>query len=259
MHTLSQRKDPSIEMLYVKTFSSFFGPEFSIMSIFQKARQMAPCMLIFEDIDSMVTIPIRSYFLNAVDGLESNNGILMIGSTNHLERLDPGIAKRPSRFDRKYFFALPTRDERVQYCEYWRNKLKNNKKIEFPQALCGMIADITDDFSFAYMKEAFVAALLAIVAARQTETLLRIRSGSDRENAEKTLLWKEIQKQVKILRDEMDDNANRAGKEEDGKKSEEVGDRRIMLGMPIPPSQGGMPIELRPRMGMGPGMGMGLR
>lgn len=38
----------------------------------------------------------------------------MIASTNHLERLDPGIAKRPSRFDRKYFFDDPSREERVQ-------------------------------------------------------------------------------------------------------------------------------------------------
>jgi len=78
------------------------------------ARRMAPCLLVFEDIDSLVSPMVRSYFLNEVDGLESNHGILMIGSTNHLERLDPGIAKRPSRFDRKYLFDVPTREERIQ-------------------------------------------------------------------------------------------------------------------------------------------------
>jgi len=121
----------------------------------------------------------------------------MIGSTNHLERLDPGIAKRPSRFDRKYLFALPTRDERVQYCDYWRNKSKTNDKIDFPPTLSGMIADITDGFSFAYMKEAFVASLLALV----------VREGGagdgGKDDAQNSLLWKEIQKQVRILRDEL--------------------------------------------------------
>lgn len=82
------------------------------------ARHMAPCLLIFEDIDSLIGPGVRSYFLNEVDGLESNHGILMIGSTNHLDRLDPGIAKRPSRFDRKYFFDDPDLGERVQYAEY---------------------------------------------------------------------------------------------------------------------------------------------
>lgn len=34
----------------------------------------------------------RSYFLNEIDGLKSNDGIFIVGSTNHLERLDPGIS-----------------------------------------------------------------------------------------------------------------------------------------------------------------------
>src|SRR6266480_5472516 len=81
-----------------KTYS-FVPPEFELGEIFRKARQEAPCYLVFEDLDSLVTDRVRSYFLNEVDGLHSNDGILMVGSTNHLERLDPGIAKRPSRFD----------------------------------------------------------------------------------------------------------------------------------------------------------------
>lgn len=62
------------------------------MAIFNKARQFAPCYLVFEDLDSIVSDQVRSYFLNEVDGLKSNDGIFMIGSTNHLDRLDPGIA-----------------------------------------------------------------------------------------------------------------------------------------------------------------------
>ena len=114
MHDISKRTKPTIESLYVKTFTSYAGPEYGIRQIFLMARRMAPCLLIFEDIDSLVSPGVRSYFLNEVDGLESNHGILMIGSTNHLERLDPGIAKRPSRFDRKYFFDVPSREERIQ-------------------------------------------------------------------------------------------------------------------------------------------------
>jgi len=74
---------PSVPSLYVKTLASFGGPEYSVRQIFLKARQAAPCLLIFEDLDSLVTDGVRSYFLNEVDGLESNDGILMIGSTNH--------------------------------------------------------------------------------------------------------------------------------------------------------------------------------
>ncbi|KAK4575145.1 hypothetical protein LTR86_000997 [Recurvomyces mirabilis] len=127
---------------------------------------MAPCLLIFEDIDSLVKDEVRSYFLNEVDGLDSNDGILMIGSTNHLEKLDPAIAKRPSRFDRKYCFRLPGHAERVLYCEYWRGKLQRHKDLDFTDEVCGIVASLTEEFSFAYMKELFVQVLLAIVGGR---------------------------------------------------------------------------------------------
>ena len=60
-------------------------------------------MLILEDLDSLINDANRSFFLNQLDGLENNDGLLVIGSTNHYDRLDPAITKRPSRFDRKLF------------------------------------------------------------------------------------------------------------------------------------------------------------
>ncbi|KAL8665886.1 MAG: hypothetical protein Q9168_007601, partial [Polycauliona sp. 1 TL-2023] len=198
MHTLSLYQPNPIPTLYVRSLSSYGGPEYSIQSIFRQARSQAPCLLVFEDLDSLVTDDVRSYFLNEVDGLESNDGILMVGSTNHLERLDPGIRKRPSRFDRKFFFGLPDMSERTMYCEFWRKKLSadNNEndddddnsynteileteptieidyrqagegdpEIPFPHILCKAIASITAGFSFAYIQEAFVATLLSIAA-----------------------------------------------------------------------------------------------
>ncbi|KAK8018428.1 ATPase [Apiospora marii] len=116
-------KTPPVQALYVKSLDSCSGPKWSMQQIFQKARRMAPCLLIFEDLDSLVADKTRSYFLNEVDGLESNEGILMIGSTNHLGRLDPAVTKRPSRFDRKYHFKLPNEVERLAYCRYWHDKL----------------------------------------------------------------------------------------------------------------------------------------
>jgi transitional endoplasmic reticulum ATPase len=204
MHDVSKSTSPTITSLYVKSFQSFMGPEYSIRQIFLKAREMAPCLLIFEDIDSLVQVSVRSYFLNEVDGLESNHGILMIGSTNHLERLDPGIAKRPSRFDRKYLFEDPSRDERVLYCEYWRNKLRYNKKIDFPMEMCDRIADITNGFSFAYMKEAFVAALLVIVARMDEKKMFKHRE----DPLSRNILWKEIKRQIENLRKEMEEESS---------------------------------------------------
>ncbi|KAI9728632.1 MAG: hypothetical protein M1828_002738 [Chrysothrix sp. TS-e1954] len=169
MKTLYDRPDP-IPTLYVRSLASFGGPERAIADIFSLARATAPCILVFEDLDSMITPGVRSYFLNQVDGLDVNDGIFMVGSTNHLDQLDPGIAKRPSRFDRKFYFPKPDQAERAKYAEYWRTKLRSGEngdgdaQLDFPKSMCDGIARLTDGFSFAYMQEAFVATLLAIAA-----------------------------------------------------------------------------------------------
>ncbi|KAL0562813.1 hypothetical protein V5O48_019265, partial [Marasmius crinis-equi] len=87
--------------LYVKSFQSFMGDEYSMTVVFNKARQLAPCVVVLEDLDSLITDSNRSFFLNQLDGLEGNDGLLVIGTTNHFDRLDPGLSSRPSRFDRK--------------------------------------------------------------------------------------------------------------------------------------------------------------
>lgn len=81
MHTLSER-NPSVPTLYVKNAPY----NWMIGNVFRMARQMSPCLLVLEDIDTIVTEQSRSYFFNEVDGLASNDGILMIASTNHRER-----------------------------------------------------------------------------------------------------------------------------------------------------------------------------
>ena len=169
MKSLYDRADP-VPTLYVKSLAGCSNEFYAIRLIFDKARRTAPCILIFEDLDSLIKTNVKSFFLNEVDGLEDNNGLLMIGSTNYLDRLDPGISKRPSRFDRKYHFALPAKSERAKYCRFWQQKLEKNAKVDFPEELCDAIAQITEGFSFAYLKEAFVTALLLIVGAKKSTT-----------------------------------------------------------------------------------------
>lgn len=237
MHALYQRgqsesdKRMTVPTLYVRSLASYGGPEYSLRAIFQKAREAAPCYLVFEDLDSIVNDNVRSYFLNEVDGLKSNDGILMVGSTNHLDRLDPGISKRPSRFDRKYYFPDPDVEQRVAYAKFWQGKLHDNKDLEFPDELCSAIAKITDKFSFAYMQEAFVASLLAIAvrgdkednvqallysgpedpmtaATRRAHFHCRLHNSEASDaGLDKLVLWKEIQVQVKILKEEMDEKS----------------------------------------------------
>ncbi|KAK5704361.1 hypothetical protein LTR97_003379 [Elasticomyces elasticus] len=164
MKSLAARAPP-IPALYAKSLDACAGPKWSMQQIFKKARRTAPCLLVLEDLDSLVGDSTRSYFLNEVDGLSDNDGILMIGSTNHLDQLDPAVTKRPSRFDRKYHFQLPTEEERLAYCYYWRGKFTDTDRIAFPSEICPVMSRLTDGFSFAYLKELFVSSLLLLVSS----------------------------------------------------------------------------------------------
>lgn len=54
------------------------GDELGIRHVFQRARLEAPCVLVLEDLDSLINDANRSFFLNEVDGLEDNDGLLMV-------------------------------------------------------------------------------------------------------------------------------------------------------------------------------------
>ncbi|MCJ1475243.1 hypothetical protein MMC13_003905 [Lambiella insularis] len=214
MHTLSMRED-TVKLLYVKSAPNTYA----IRSVFQMARAAAPCLLVLEDIDTIVTQQTRSYFFNEVDGLERNDGILMLASTNHLDQLDDGLSKRPSRFDRKYLFPNPSSSERVLYVQYWRDKLSKKSSIKFPQKLCRPMAKIMEDFSFAYMKEAFVATLLAIAGNRTEKRIEKAGGGpddDDDDDLDDYELWREMKTQVAILRDDMGSSKTVRGEEHFG-------------------------------------------
>ena len=156
--------------LYVKNFRAPHGvDEMSIRAVFDRARRTAPCVLVLEDLDAQLTPQNRSFFLNELDGFALNRGILTLATTNHPERLDPAILDRPSRFDRKYPFDLPEQPERRAYLALWNAALK--PALRLTEAGMGAIADQTEGFSFAYLKELGLSAMMAWIAAPEHPTM----------------------------------------------------------------------------------------
>lgn len=208
MHELYSYKDKDgkhkpIPTLYVKSAPYTWD----IGAVFAQARRQAPCMLILEDVETIVTSETRSYFFNEMDGLENNDGLFVVASTNYLDRLDPGLTKRPSRFDRKYKFPLPNEHERTLYCEFWRKKVKSNKAVDFPKKLCGPMAHITPGFSFAFLQECFVATLLILAREEDGDddaTTTRPYDG-DNDDLDDYRLWVVFKKEADILRREIDE------------------------------------------------------
>ena len=109
---------PDLPLLYVRDLEENCAKRESIKTIFERARKLAPCILTFEDMDGLITENNRTQFLNEMDGFESNEGLLIIASSNHPGKIDEALLKRPSRFDRVFHIGLPPLDERIEYC--WR-------------------------------------------------------------------------------------------------------------------------------------------
>src|SRR6266516_3416746 len=171
--------------LYVKSFKAPHGADqFNIHQVFDRARRTAPCILVLEDLDSQLTPQNRSFFLNELDGFAANVGIVTLATTNHPERLDPSILDRPSRFDRKYPFDLPEQPERHSFIVMWNATLKPALRISDGAAV--KITEMTEGFSFAYLKELFLSSMMRWIAKPQQDSMEQVMIG-----------------QVDVLRDQM--------------------------------------------------------
>lgn len=114
-------------------FISIKGPELlskgvgdsekHVREAFRKARQSAPCILFFDEIDSMfpkrgsisdsthVTESVMSQFLTELDGIEELRDVFVIGATNRPDLLDPALL-RPGRFDKHLYIPPPDLESR---------------------------------------------------------------------------------------------------------------------------------------------------
>ncbi len=91
-----------------------------LAKIFEFAEILAPVVLFFEDGDlflnersNAANSAALSEFLNNIDGLKENPGIITIITANHPELLDESVRNRPKRFDVIIEFPLPERRERA--------------------------------------------------------------------------------------------------------------------------------------------------
>ena len=116
-------------------FISVKGPELlnkfvgesekAVREVFRKARQASPCIIFFDEIDSVaptrgssmgdshVTERVISQFLTEMDGLEELRNVIIIAATNRPDIIDSALL-RPGRFDRLLFVPPPDLEARKQ-------------------------------------------------------------------------------------------------------------------------------------------------
>lgn len=156
-------KELAVASLYVQSLQhQYYESEQLLQRVFERARELRPCVLIFEDLDALVDEKNQSFFLNQLDGFEKNDGLVVLATTNHPERIDSAIIDRPSRFDRKYHFDLPQQDRREVFLSGWQQRLSD--QVDWTADSVERLAQLTDGFSFAYLKELVVSSLLAWMA-----------------------------------------------------------------------------------------------
>ena len=102
--------------------------EQGVREVFRKARQAAPCIIFFDEIDALVPVRsgsssdshvaerVLSQFLSEVDGIEELKGVLVLGATNRLDMLDPAVL-RPGRFDEVVEIPIPNEKDRKEIFE----------------------------------------------------------------------------------------------------------------------------------------------
>ena len=148
-------------------FVSVRGPELlskwvgeserGIREIFKRARQSAPCVIFFDEIDSIapirgaggetaVTERVVSQLLTELDGMENMHGVVVLAATNRADMIDPALL-RPGRFDKIIQIPLPDKESRKSVIEIHAKDIplaEGADKVDFDK-----IADLTDGLSSA--------------------------------------------------------------------------------------------------------------
>lgn len=150
-------------------FNKYVGEsEKAVREIFKKARQTAPCVLFFDEIDAIlgsrsrqddtgVSQRIVNQFLAELDGMQTLQNVLVIGATNRADILDPAVL-RPGRFDGVVFVPPPDVDARLEIFKVHTREMPLADDVSLEK-----LADQTEGYSGAdiegLVREAAMAAV----------------------------------------------------------------------------------------------------
>jgi hypothetical protein len=141
---------------------NFFSPNVDdddLEAVFERAAEFAPAIVVLEDLDrvfpknqvsgtrSKVSL---QKLLNCLDGIGTQDGVVVAATANEPTALDPAILRRPGRFDRVVLFPNPTAKLRLNYLRKLHCRLPES---ELKRAL-----ESSDGFSFAQLRETFILA-----------------------------------------------------------------------------------------------------
>ena len=144
--------------------------DYQLSRFMDAAADAAPSVCVIEDLDRVVegvkTEISMSHLLNLLDGIGTGQkqGVLLISTANHVDRLDPALSpKRPGRYDRFFNFEPPTSEERAQL-------LRIRGKGRFSDEAMLRIVEESKGYSHALVQELVVSALLKALNSNREAT-----------------------------------------------------------------------------------------
>ena len=141
-------KESGVNFISVKgpeLMSKYVGDsERAVREIFKKAKQAAPTILFFDEIESVV--PVRgagggdsqvaqrviSQFLTELDGIEELKGVVVLAATNRFDMVDSALL-RSGRFDLKFELPLPDKKTRVEIFKIHAKDKPLAKEVDFSE------------------------------------------------------------------------------------------------------------------------------
>ena len=159
-----QIKGPSLLSMWVGK------SEEGVRKVFERARQVSPCVIFFDEIDSIagkrgalmgggqrVTENVLNQLLAEMDGIEDLTNVIVVGATNRPDMLDPALM-RPGRFDRIVYVPVPDKEGRLQILKIHTQNMPLDKSVDID-----MLAEETEGYTGADIESlAREAAMLAL-------------------------------------------------------------------------------------------------
>ena len=114
--------------------------ERGVREIFRRARQASPCVIFFDEIDSIapvrgvggetaVTERVVSQLLTELDGIETLHGVVVLAATNRADMIDTALL-RPGRFDKIILVPMPDKESRKKILEISTKEIPIDKELK---------------------------------------------------------------------------------------------------------------------------------
>src|SRR3989338_5986543 len=176
--------------------------EKAVRDIFKKARQVAPCVIFFDEIvprrglENGVRASERvvNQILTELDGLELLTDVVVLAATNRSELIDPSLL-RPGRFDRSILIVPPTKEARIDILKVHTKEMPLAKGVSIDA-----LADLTEGYSGADLEGVCrEAAMLALRENLEAKEVFTKHFEAALENVKPSLEKEEIERHIANL------------------------------------------------------------